>query len=108
MQGSHPLGIGRLLGTYPSGKLKFQWVGNRSYNIRSAALQPGWLDRDDRSYFDPKKRRQQDRIYMGEHDQTDIEYEDIIVHSFSLTPNHKLPSAIRRILYAPAPGQCDA
>ena len=94
-----PFGIARKLGLRPDGYIEFQWLGNDSTRDNlSKTFQPGWTSGRSRrqSVYYGHQRRKDDRPFSDETFRfTD---DDVVLHSFELTPKGCLPINIRRAI----------
>ena len=86
-----PFGVARVTEVDSNGTVRFQWCGNRTNAIRGK-FQPGWM-RGSSIYYAPSKQRTSDKPYMGD-EAMNLNMQDIVLHSFSLTNGGALPKAL--------------
>jgi hypothetical protein len=91
-----PFGVGKVLEARGEKILRFQWMGNATFNPRGTFL-PGWIDnRDKKFYFQLRPRGKTHTEYLGEHDAVSVSQSEIITHGFRLlTDTNRLSASAR-------------
>jgi hypothetical protein len=92
----HPFGVAVLTKAFKDGNIEYQWWGNAADNIRQPQ-EPGWTSsrsgRVEDVYYQQEARDPGDEPYAG-HLQVPMTQTNIVVHSFELTKNGKLPMVV--------------
>ena len=89
-----PFGLARVLDCDANGNLKLQWMANDDDNPHGT-FKPGWTPRGAvKPYFDNEKRAKTHREYTAALDAIEINQRDVVIHSFKLTDDQRLPKAI--------------
>ena len=98
-----PFGVARVLGWDAEGSLQLQWLANDK-DDPYGTFKPGWLPsgKHAKPYYAETQARGRHVAYTAEADGIHMNQRDVVVHSFELTPSHKLPAPLLRALSAHA------
>lgn len=97
LQGGHGFGVGRVVEAKVNGDVLYRWWGNASNNPEGV-FQPGWTtEKGQRQYYGKKQKQPSHKPYLG-HVDVPIKQRDIIVHSFTLTPQGRLPKNVLELI----------
>jgi hypothetical protein len=98
LEGTHAVGVGRMLGELADGSIDFQWIGNRAYNVKADKQLPGWINRNGEVYWAEDRRSSGHKAYTGSDDQTVIDHRNLYAHGFKLTAKGRIGAAVWRVI----------
>ena len=105
LEAPYPFGVGKVIKADDDGTLDIQWLGSNNDNMtpHTSALSLGWKMKEQgndlRVYYGERQRHAAHQPYKVADDATvPFTQEDVVLHSFELTSQRRLPAAFARAL----------
>lgn len=96
----YPFGVAKLLKCDAAGDMTLQWLGNDADSAnRDFTL--GWKPHSrskSKAYYNPTARHSRDKPYTTQDDGITMNQRDVLMHSFELTTNSRLPAPLIRAI----------
>ena len=96
----YPFGVAKLLDCDNEGNMTLQWLGNNADNVNKDFL-PGWKPHSrkrGKPYYSSTARHSKDKPYTTQDDGINMNQRDVLMHSFELTSNSRLPAPLVRAI----------
>jgi hypothetical protein len=94
----YPFGVAKLISCEAEGDMKLQWLGNDNNNVKHDFL-PGWRStKRSKPYYSMTPRSASHKPYTTEDDGITMNQRDVLMHSFELTKNSRLPAPLLRAI----------
>jgi len=89
-----PFGVAKVIDCSEDGDLELQWLANNS-DDPNGIFQLGWTTPNKvKPYYADRKRHAQHRAYMASDDDISMNQRDVLLHSFQLTDDSRLPPTL--------------
>ena len=94
MNSPTPFGIAKVISCSDDGDLKLQWVSN-THDSPEGTFQLGWTaPKKIQPYYADEKIHANHRPYMASDDDVSMNQRDVLLHSFQLTDDNRLPQKL--------------